>query len=331
MPVLASLSVVRSPSTNVPIPVASTAAATGPVGRSISWSALVSKVSLMDAPLRDRRGLRDQGAEQAGDRRGHERADEDDEDEQPRGAVAGERRAVVVDEEGCEGGEHRRGPGDVLLPFHAELVPVLGVAGGVREQEVARGALGSRYLCALAAGAILAGERLAVPGVDYPSSGDHGRPGGNRHRGGAELEPAQALADPGGSDVLGAQAPEAGEPAGEGEQEERAQDQPGDQRPRLATRELHSVLSVEVTAILSRSRVDGQSVGRRSLRVADLEQAHLSEVDMREGVRDEGVETGLVDLDVEHTAAAGRDLHGLHAALRSAGDVGVRPGARSEE
>src|SRR6266540_3851180 len=85
-PVLASLRVVSRPSTKAPIPAASKAAATGPVGRSISSSVVVTR-SPMSASSRDRSGLGDQGAEQAGDRRGCERAGEDDEHEQPGGAT----------------------------------------------------------------------------------------------------------------------------------------------------------------------------------------------------------------------------------------------------
>ena len=43
------------------------------------------------------------------------------------------------------------------------------------------------------------------------------------------------------------------------------------------------------------------SVGHRPLGVADLEQADLAEIDVREGVGDERIEALLVDLDVEDT------------------------------
>ena len=70
-----------------------------------------------------------------------------------------------------------------------------------------------------------------------------------------------------------------------------------------------------------------RSMRHRPRRVPDLEQPDLSEVDVREGVRHERIEAGLVDLDVEDAAAAGRHLHGLHAVLRRARDVRVRPGS----
>src|SRR5215207_2159124 len=125
---LASFSVVRKPSTSAPMPTASPAAATGPVGRSISANWPVVTVSFISLSSRDRRRLRDQSAEETGDRRRRERASEDDEHEQPRAAVAGQRRSVVEDEEGGERRQHRRDPGDVLLPLHPELVPILGLA-----------------------------------------------------------------------------------------------------------------------------------------------------------------------------------------------------------
>ena len=48
-----------------------------------------------------------------------------------------------------------------------------------------------------------------------------------------------------------------------------------------------------------------------AVRVADLQQPDLAEVDAREGVADERVQPGLVDLDVEDAAAARGHRHGL--------------------
>src|ERR671935_1533756 len=47
-------------------------------------------------------------------------------------------------------------------------------------------------------------------------------------------------------------------------------------------------------------------VRHRRVDAADVEQSYLALVDGRESVGDEGVEAALVDLDVEHAAAAGR-------------------------
>src|SRR5918995_1173205 len=227
-PVLASLRVVSRPSTKAPMPAASTAAATGPVGRSTSSTWVVVTGSLIRRRSRDRRRLRDQGTEEAGDRRGGERAGEGNEHEQPRGAVSGEGRPVIEDQEDGERGQHRREPGDVLLPLHAELVPVLRLPGRVREQEVPRRALVAWNVRSLAPGPLLASEALSVPGIDDPRPRDHRQPGRNRHRRDAELQARQTLADPGRGDVLGTEAPEAGEPARKRQQEERAENQPVD-------------------------------------------------------------------------------------------------------
>src|SRR5215211_4720183 len=61
------------------------------------------------------------------------------------------------------------------------------------------------------------------------------------------------------------------------------------------------------------------------LRVPNLEQPDLAEVDVREGVGDERVQTLLVDLDVEDAGAARCDAHGLDALLRRVRHVGVDP------
>src|SRR5205823_63194 len=53
--------------------------------------------------------------------------------------------------------------------------------------------------------------------------------------------------------------------------------------------------------------------------VADVEQADLALVDGGEGVGDEWVEAGLVDLDVEDAAAAGGHRDGLHVVQRVGG------------
>src|SRR5215207_1938992 len=238
-PVLASLSVVSSPSTKAPMPVARTAAATGPVGRSISSSWLALTLSLICVSSCDRRRLRDQRAEEAGNRREHERGSEDDKHEQPRGPVPGECRPVVEDEEGSERGEHRGKPGDVFLPLHAEFVPILGVAGSIREQEVPRRALVAGDLRSLAAGALLARQPLPIPRVDDPRACDHRRPGRDRHCRRTDLQPPDTLADAGRGDVLGAQTPKTGEAAGERDQEESPDDQTVNERPRLAIREFH--------------------------------------------------------------------------------------------
>ncbi|TML16866.1 MAG: GAF domain-containing sensor histidine kinase [Actinobacteria bacterium] len=68
-------------------------------------------------------------------------------------------------------------------------------------------------------------------------------------------------------------------------------------------------------------------VRHRPLRVPDLEQADLAEVDVRERIGHERVEAGLVDLHVEDAASARRHLHGLDAVLRRPGDLRVRPGS----
>ena len=57
------------------------------------------------------------------------------------------------------------------------------------------------------------------------------------------------------------------------------------------------------------------SVGHRALGVAHLEQADLPQVDVREGVAEERVETLLVDLHVEDRAAAGGHRDRLDAGL----------------
>ena len=68
------------------------------------------------------------------------------------------------------------------------------------------------------------------------------------------------------------------------------------------------------------------SMAHRPGELADLEQPDLAEVDVREGVRHEGIEARLVDLDVEHGPAAGRDADRLHAPLELR-HVAVHPGA----
>src|SRR6266508_334472 len=146
IPVLASASVVRRPRTKLPKPAASMIAAAGPNGRAPSagmgWRAADGVSTVMTRLLSvNRRGLRDQRAEEAGDRRRRECPDEEDEDDHPQPLVRDEIAAVVEDEEGGRRREHRRDPGDVLLPLHPELVPVARLARGVREQEVLRRAL----------------------------------------------------------------------------------------------------------------------------------------------------------------------------------------------
>ena len=61
--------------------------------------------------------------------------------------------------------------------------------------------------------------------------------------------------------------------------------------------------------------------------LAGLEETDLAKVDVREGVADERVETGLVDLHVEDRAAARRNEDCLDALLWRVGDVGVHPRA----
>src|SRR5918995_6625939 len=87
---LASFSVVRKPSTTAPMPTERAAAATGPVGRSISSSWLVISVSVIWPSSRDWSRLRDQGAEEARDGRSRERAGEDNQDKGPGGAIPGQ-------------------------------------------------------------------------------------------------------------------------------------------------------------------------------------------------------------------------------------------------
>src|SRR5512133_115321 len=65
-------------------------------------------------------------------------------------------------------------------------------------------------------------------------------------------------------------------------------------------------------------------VGHRPLDVADVQKTDLAEVNASEGMVDERVEPRLVDLDVEHAAAAGRDHRRLHIPL-ILGHVGVDP------
>src|SRR5438445_13251403 len=56
-------------------------------------------------------------------------------------------------------------------------------------------------------------------------------------------------------------------------------------------------------------------MAHRARDVADPEPSDLSFVDARERMRDDRVEPGLVDLDVEHTAATGRDERSLDVPL----------------
>ena len=67
-------------------------------------------------------------------------------------------------------------------------------------------------------------------------------------------------------------------------------------------------------------------VAHRPGDMADVEQADLALVDRREGMADERVQPGLVDLDVEDAAAAGRYLRRLHV-VQMLRQVGVDPGA----
>ena len=60
--------------------------------------------------------------------------------------------------------------------------------------------------------------------------------------------------------------------------------------------------------------------------LADLEEADLTEVHVGEGVADEGIKAGLVDLHVEDGGASGGDEDRLNAVLRRVRDVGVDPG-----
>src|SRR5215207_8272093 len=63
-----------------------------------------------------------------------------------------------------------------------------------------------------------------------------------------------------------------------------------------------------------------------ALRLPDLEQTDLPEVDARERVAEEGVEARLVDLDLEDAAAAGRYAECLNVLLPAA-HVGIDVGA----
>ena len=55
--------------------------------------------------------------------------------------------------------------------------------------------------------------------------------------------------------------------------------------------------------------------------VADVQEPHLALVHRSEGVRDEGIEPGPVDLHVEDSAASGRHGDRLHVVERIPGPM----------
>src|SRR3954469_11175459 len=72
--------------------------------------------------------------------------------------------------------------------------------------------------------------------------------------------------------------------------------------------------------------VGGELVAHRPRDAADVQQADLSEVDGGERVADERIKPRLVDLDVEHATAAGRNESRLDVVLEVR-HVGVDPRA----
>ena len=73
------------------------------------------------------------------------------------------------------------------------------------------------------------------------------------------------------------------------------------------------------------------SVGGRAFGVSDLQEADLAEIDVCEGMRDEGIQALVFDPDVEDRSAARRDDDGLDALLRRAGEVGKGKGTPRAE
>ena len=57
-------------------------------------------------------------------------------------------------------------------------------------------------------------------------------------------------------------------------------------------------------------------MAHRPVHVPDVEESDLAFVDRGERMRDERVEAGIVDLDVEDPSTSGRHCHGLHAVER---------------
>src|SRR6266508_3301749 len=226
--------VVKSPSAAAPMPAASSAARGGPFffprssaltacGNSLSLTGgFVAMVVISSPPFsRDRGHLVYEGAEDAGHAGRGERDHEESEGRSAQAVLARELRAVVDDDEGDGRRDDRREPGDVLLPLHAEGVP-LGL-GGIREEQRARAGRGGR----------------AVPGVHDPRAGEDREPGDDRHEPRADPEAGEPLLDAGHGDQVGPEAVEAGEAAGEREQEQRSEDHPVDDRPGLPLAELH--------------------------------------------------------------------------------------------
>src|SRR5680860_1834444 len=148
-PTLASDTVVRIPSASAPTPAAMIAAEIGPSGRSgYSMAAgapvRASDVDIAGSPSRvdrlgDRLHLGDECAQRTRHRGECERQHEQGDGGLPDAVVTDQVRAVVEDDERHDRREYRADPGDVLLPFHAELVPIHPIGIG---QELRPGALG---------------------------------------------------------------------------------------------------------------------------------------------------------------------------------------------
>src|SRR3990170_1990875 len=136
----------------------------------------------------------------------------------------------------------------MLLPFHPELVPRLGVAAHVREEEVARRALAR--LWKLKPGApsrkVVARELLAIPRIDDPGSRDDGGPCGDGHGPEADRQPSRALDDPLLGQPAAPKAVETRETPCEGKQEERPEHEAVYQAPEFAIRQLHAHLPAVV-------------------------------------------------------------------------------------
>src|SRR6266508_811201 len=166
VPVEASASVVSSPRTNAPEPAARRAAAAKPSMR-VSLVAPLSAVLMLSTSSLDRGDLRDQRTEDSRDGGGRKSEDERPDRDPPNPRRVREAAPVHRDDDRRGRRQHRRDPGDVLLPLHPELVPGLGVSAHVGEEEVARRArarTGDLQPCA--AREIVTSELLAIPRVD---------------------------------------------------------------------------------------------------------------------------------------------------------------------
>ena len=127
------LAKVSTPSTAQPMPPASSAAATGPFGLSILFSIIRFFHFLRSL---DRCNPGNQRAEKPGNRSSSKSKYEEDHDRLPYLGVPAQLRPKIAGCIGCYCGGNRRQPGNVLLPFHSEIVPALGDRAGY--QEIAR-------------------------------------------------------------------------------------------------------------------------------------------------------------------------------------------------